>query len=70
MSAQNNFISMKINLPLVDLCKLLPMYTENIQLLFYGGFYHPIDGVAMGSPLVVVLTDIMTVSFGFGLSDR
>ena len=53
--------SIKVCIPLVDLCKLISICTKNIQFLFNGRYYHQIDGVAMGGPLGPVLADIFMV---------
>ena len=50
--------SIKVGIPLVDLCKLISICTKNIQFLFNGRYYHRIEGVAMGSSLGPVLADI------------
>ena len=46
------------DIPRNQLRELLLLCTKNVQFVFNGSFYRQVDGVAMGSPLGPVLTDI------------
>ena len=60
---------LKLDIPLYDLCKLLRLYTTNVQFLFNGIYYRQVDGTAMGSPLGPILADIFMGYLEKGIAD-